>query len=436
MNNPDVRNSAAKTKRGHTGRLLSLPLALLTAFAIFGPLPGASLVNASSQRLSYLVVDNSGANSASNSSPCATPKTCANGLRLTWAAGTCYDSDRYPPVAVVWTTNQTVAPNTWPLVVGCGTGIQFTWDKNDHVTKAKWIGSGIQGKTGGLAICYQYAHECGHSICVTNGCIPAHVNGLDVFFQGGDSLQAAEWTSNGKAIGSAALSGPANDVFWYGHALPVSPFADHAPATHHVASPPAVSILGRNGSWHASHTTNAAPSNANGVDFTWFLPLDQKGPNRGCYRAGGSTWAAEPVAFAYTSSGALAARVTIPTCPTDSSGSLMPFNDINFSWGASPDGSSYQINAATPGYDWSSTMGCQPAHAKHHALSGQSKAVYAQTTEAFPPGTIAQPPSGTDGILFAFHHDDFKSSCWADNGRILSPPLAAPGHPRLGALSG
>ena len=426
------------TYTDHTRHLLSLPVALVTAFAIFGGLPGAGLVSASTQRPSYLVVDNNGANSATSSSSCATSKTCANGLRLTWTAGTCYDADRYPPVAIVWTSNQTVAPNTWPLVVGCGTGIQFSWDKNNQVTKAKWIGSGVQAKTGGLAICFQYAHECGHSICVTNGCIPAHTNGLDVFFQGGDSLQAAQWLSNGKVIGSVTLAGSANDVFWYGHALPVSAFANNASATHHVTSPPAVSILGRNASWHASHTTNAAPPNANGVDFTWFLPLDQTGPNRGCFTAAGTTWAAEPVAFAYTSGGALASRVTIPMCPTDSNGNLMPFNDINFSWGPSADGTGYQLNTATPAYDRSSAMGCQPARAKHH-LGGalhQSKTLFTHTNDAFPAGTITQPPAGTDGILFAFHHDDFKSSCWADNGRVLSPPLSAPGHPRLGALSG
>ena len=64
----------------HTRHLLSLSVALAAAFAIFGALPGGGLANASTQRQSFLVVDNSGANSATNSSLCATSKTCASAL--------------------------------------------------------------------------------------------------------------------------------------------------------------------------------------------------------------------------------------------------------------------------------------------------------------------------------------------------------------------
>lgn len=181
---------------------------------------------------------------------------------------------------------------------------------------------------------------------------------------------------------------------------------------------------------------NDAPSQANGVDFSWYLPLYEAGIARGCHSAGASTWTSPPLAFAYTTGGALSSRVTIPTCAVDSNGTPMAFNDVNFSWRPSADGTTNTVYAAVPRFDWKSDMGCQkvlgspPAGATTPPTAGKTQPVVS------PPNTLPQPPAGTDGISFAFSHDDFKSSCWTQSGSVLGLPLAAPGHPRLGQWQG
>ncbi|HEV3308932.1 MAG TPA: hypothetical protein VG815_00190 [Chloroflexota bacterium] len=384
-----------------------------------------------------MVTDNNGSSSLSNQSPCSS-KSCANGIRFSWAAGTCYQGQRFAPIAIVWTVNQKLPANSWPHSVPCSTGIQLWWNGHNQLTKAAWVGSQIPPTSGGLAACFKSAHTCNAGHCVTAGCLPAHVNGADIFLQGGDSLTGAQWLLNGRVLGAASLGVGSNDVYWYGYTPPASPFATAstgATSRTYSVNPPAVTVLGRTARDLPAQMVSTAPSNVNGVDFSWYLPLYESGTSRGCHTVDGSTWTSPPLEFAYTTGGQLNSRVTVPTCPTDSNGSPLTFNNVDFSWRASTNGATDTVYSAAASWDSSSLDGCQKVTGGANAHPA-SLAPTKNTPVTLPASALPQPPSGTDGIVFTFGHDDFKSSCWTSDGNVLGSPLQVPGHPRLGQWQG
>ncbi|GEM_PF-1878593 len=382
---------------------------------------------AGTNRVSYVSFDNNGSAAGTDQSPCDATGSCANGVSFSWSKGTCYDDDRYPPVVIVFTVNHKVPANTWPLVAPCSTGLQISWNSKNTLTGAMWLGAQDPPTSDGLAVCW-HRHQCNAIHCVTAGCLPQHTNGVDIFFQGGESIQSAQWLNQNGVARSVSLPSAANDVFWYGSTPPSTPFSSSDAskgATHATTTLPTVDLVGR-ASHHARITTKAAPSDASGVDFSWYLPLDQSGPDRGCFNAGGQSWSAFPNAFEYTTNGVLNSRVTVPTCPVDATGALMPFNDVHFSWSPAANGSGDVLTAATPRYDWSSKIGCQNGLTSNRPMP----------TSPFPSTTLPQPPPDTNGVVVSFHRDDFKSSCWTGRGQVLAPALSAPGHSRLGQWQG
>jgi hypothetical protein len=411
--------------------LLAVPL--LAALAVSSAVPVTARSLPVTHRPSYVVLDNNGAAAQTNRSPCS-PAACANGIQFSWDAATCYQGARFAPIAIVWTINQRVPANSWPLTVPCSTGLQLWWDGKNQLTKAAWVNSRLPRTAAGLAVCFQRAKQCSPGHCVTAGCLPAHVNGADIFFQGGDTLQAAEWLLNGREMGQTATPNDGNDVFWYGRTPPASPFATNpagATVRHNGSGTPAVAVLGRTRHNKPMQTTNSAPAGTEGVDFAWYLPLYESGPSRGCHTAGAQAWTSPPLAFAYTAGGELNSRVTIPTCPLDDTGAPMTFNNINFSWKASPGGTTSEAYSAVAGLDANSHVGCQSASGSATALPASSP--HSNATQVnLPLNSLPQPPAGTDGVLFDFAHDDYKSSCWMQGANVLGSPLSAPGHPRLG----
>lgn len=198
-------------------RLVVTAAALITALAVAGPSPIGAKSPPKTHRTSYVVLDNNGTDGQTNQSPCLTSGFCPNGIRFSWTAETCYQGARFSPIAIVWTVNLKVPANTWPITIPCSTGLQLWWDGRNELTKAAWIHSHIPARAAGLAVCFQWQRQCSPGHCVVAGCIPPHVNGADIFFQGGGSLQSAEWLLNGHNLGRVAVSGAADDVFWYGH---------------------------------------------------------------------------------------------------------------------------------------------------------------------------------------------------------------------------
>jgi hypothetical protein len=351
---------------------------------------------------SYAVFDNNGASAGSTSSAC-TSAGCANGIRFEWDAGVCVNGDHFSPIVVVFTIHHKVAANTWPMVAPCSSGIQMTWDKNNHLAAATWTGNANAAY--GMAVCFQHANQCGHSICVTDGCLPANTDGVDIFFEGTGSLVRADWTRNGRPAGSVTPSGVANDVYWYGSAPPKSPFAQVASRTHRLIAsqaiaPPTVSLLGRNAGFYPQISSAIAPSTGHDINFKWFL--SPAGPNKQCIVAGGTAWTNPPMEFAYTTAGALNSRMFVLTCPLDAAGTPVFYNGVDFSWAPSADGTRNNVVSAIP------TFNSLP-------MTG------------LPANLIPQPPAGTDGILFEFHHDDYDQSSWPPDPTVLQ----APGHTRM-----
>jgi len=416
-----------------SNRTTCLLIPLVAVLAVAWPAPVSARTVPVTHSPSYVVVDNNGSSTASSQSPCSSSGACANGIRFAWTPGTCYQGDRFAPISIVWTENQKVPAGVWPLSVPCSTGLQLSWNTHNQLIKAAWVGSQIPPTSGGLAVCWQFKSQCHTDHCVTAGCLPQHVNGVDIFFQGDDSLQAAEWQLKGQDTSSLPISGSPDDVYWYGMTPPASPFASSTggSASESVGQP-TVAILGRNNNLPVQ-TMNLAPASANGVDFSWYLPLYESGPGRGCFSAGGQLWKSPPLAFAYTTGGALNSRITAPTCSVDSSGAPMSYNDVNFGWAPAANGNGNTLTSAVPRYDWNSGFGCQKASTNARASAA---ARGDDTPVTYPPNTLPQPPAGTDGVLFSFNHDDFKSSCWTQSGTVLGRRESAPGHPRLADWQG
>ncbi len=356
-----------------------------------------------------LVVDRSGSARQVFSAPCASSRRCATGLRLLWKRGTCVRDDRFAPIVIVWLVRMKVATQTWPVVVPCSKGIELTMGKHNLLAKALWRGSSDPPYQ--LAVCF-HAGQCSKSDCVTRGCLPKHVDGADIFFQGPGRLKAATWMKKGKALQRVRLVGHMNDVYWTAGPPPKSPFAaaaahmaDTAPIRA-LAAVPQVVLLGRHSNNAPQTVSNVATGAASAVNFKWYLA--PPGPHKKCIRAGGSLWTSPPVTYEYMTGGYLNSRVSVLTCTQDSRRKTIFFNGVDYSWKLGS-GGRVTLTAAVPTYN-GRVMTNLPA--------------------------IPQPPAGTDGMIFEFHHDDYESSSWVVRGLPLNTDLKRPGHTRMASWTG
>ena len=204
---------------------------------------------------------------------------------------------------------------------------------------------------------FRKGKHCSKSICVTNGCLPQNTDGVDIFFQGGGSIQGAGWLKNGKSAGSIRTSA-SDDVYWYGHTPPASPFARRAHSAHPAVAraaiaQPKVVLLGRTASKSPQTTTSVAPAGAYGVNFKWFLAPSSA--QKQCIVAGGAAWTNPPMEFEYTSHGVLNSRVSVLKCALAATGAPVFFNGINFSF--RPGGTSYNAVSAVPTFNGASVDG-------------------------------------------------------------------------------
>jgi hypothetical protein len=177
------------------------------------------------------------------------------------------------------------------------------------------------GKSAINCPCYSAeATECNAGECITTGCIPNNTNGVDIFFQGGESPKSATWLANGRADGALTIPGSPNNIFWYGYPPPATPFPSGSGVSGTRASP-AVTITGRSSNGKPDIETRTAPTQANDVDFTWYLPNYESGSDRGCTTVNGQWWSSPALSNAYSTNGVLSGPVTVPHCPTSSGGS-------------------------------------------------------------------------------------------------------------------
>ena len=322
-------------------------------------------------------------------SPC-TSKGCANGFKLSWSKGECYHGDRYAPIAVIFTIAGKVSTTSWPLTAPCSTGIAFTWDNNNQLNGAAWVGASSSNE--GIAACFRSKNACNSTHCATAGCLPAHTTGVDIFFQAaGDTPTAAQWTFNGKPDGAVTMYGSPDTFFWYATSPPASPYATPGVGP---SSTPKATISGRNSSNHLQVVTDTAPGSANGVSMSWYLPKY----DHGCHKASGTWFVSFPFAFVYTTNGQLSGRVGIAKCET-SGGNPLSFSAIDFSWANTVDG--IVLTTANSG----------------------------NTDPAYTP----QPPVGANGVILTYAHDDFHNSYWTNNGSPFAT-LKHPGHVRFEVL--
>ena len=206
-------------------------------------------------------------------------------------------------------------------------------------------------------------------------------------------------------------------MYWYGYSPPASNLGVPAgSAPEHASgalSQPSATLLGRDANLNDAYTSNTAPSWANGIDFAWFLPLDQAYDSfRGCYRVGRTYWTAPPVAYAYTTDGYLNSPASVLTCPRDSTGFPLHFNHLTFSWALSADGTDNVLTHVTGNFNNGDKVWPVPRN------------------------LIPQPPTGSDGLQFGFHHDNYQSSQWTQDGVLLYPFLSSPGHTRMATWQG
>lgn len=384
-------------------RRIALTFALLATVAAF------TLDSASAKKLppltqtpSFLTAAAPGATPGVNQSPCT--HACANGLQITWPAEQCVDKDRINPIIIVWTVNGRIPPNNWPVFASCSTGIQLTWGVKNKLTDASWIGSAKPH--GGMTVCFGKNTFCSKSDCVTMGCLPKNTNGADIFFQGGDTLESAQWTMRGSVVGTAAPSG-VSEVSWSGASPNSLSFPQSDASSQSVATAPSLRLLGRTRGNAPQTTTTSAPERVNGIAFKWFL--SPPGPNKECIPGQGALWTYPPVAYEYTSGGALNAAVSVLQCPTDSYGNPIFFNGLNFVWGQDRAGSENRILSALPTYN-------------------------GNPETYLPARLVPQPPANTDGVVFEFHHDDYQWTTWSRDGVALTNTVKAPGHTRMGTL--
>ena len=166
-----------------------------------------------------------------------------------------------------------------------------------------------------------------------------------------------------------------------------------------ILSQPAVELLGRDAEANDESITTAAPAGTNGIQFGWYLSLSQRGkPWRGCLLVGSTYWATPVVTFGYTNGPSLDSRLHAMKCATDSQGKPIHFNQLDFSWQPSPDGTKNVLSSVTGSFDGSAA-----------------------------PNNFPQPPSGTDGLDFGFDLDDYQQTFWTNDGAVVGPKLSAPG---------
>ena len=341
-------------------------------------------------------LDSQGASLGTSSSPC-TRAGCANGIRFEWTSAVCYDGDRYPPVVLVWTLQHKVLTDHWPIVAPCSTGFQFSWDNKNILTTAAWLHS--KDPTA------EFRRFTKHW---------QRPDGLDMFFQANEGLTGAQWLKNGKVWRSIPVTSRAENVYWYGYTPPASNLVV-PPQSHSrraAATSPTLALLGRYPNLQDAVTTNGSPAAANGIDFAWFLPLDQRHDSyRGCFKAEGTWWAAPAVAYEYTTQGYLNSRVSVLTCPLDSQGLPLHFNHLDFSWRRSADGTENVLTSLAGNFNNTGGVWWLPAEA------------------------LRQPPAGTDGLFFGFHHDDFQAATWMLDRAPLQT-VRPPAHTRMAIWRG
>jgi hypothetical protein len=373
-------------------RLVSIFLAVAGFLAI-----GTASVNARkipiTHRASYMILESHGTSLGTASSPCSATG-CANGIQFHWTSAVCYDGDRYPSIVLVWTLKHKVLTDHWPIIAPCSTGFQFSWDTHNVLSKATWLGS-----SDATAEFRRFTKQW------------QQPDGVSIFFQGTEGLTGAEWLKNGMVAASIPVTNRAENVYWYGYTPPSSNLAlPSRSAPRRVSAQPAtpkVALLGRNPNLQDALTTTGAPAVTNGIDFAWYLPVDQAYDDyRGCFKAAGTWWASPPVAYEYTNRGVLNSRVSVLTCPMGPAGIPLHFNHLNFSWAPSADGTENVLTSLTGDFNNGSKVWFLPA------------------------GSLAQPPAGTDGLFLGFHHDNFQSTYWTTDGVSLSQ-VRPPSHTRM-----
>jgi hypothetical protein len=201
-----------------------------------------------------------------------------------------------------------------------------------------------------------------------------------MFFQANEGLTGAEWLKNGKVWRSIPVTARAENVYWYGYSPPASNLAvpHQSQPRRSAATSPTLALLGRYPNLQDAVTTNGSPAAADGIDFAWFLPLDQRHDSyRGCFNAAGTWWTAPAVAYEYTTQGYLNSRVSVLTCPLDSQGLPLHFNHLDFSWRRSADGTENVLTSLAGNFNNTGGVWWLPAEA------------------------LQQPPAGIDGLFLA-----------------------------------
>lgn len=362
--------------------LLAGSLTLVSALGLETlPVSAHSLAHKSKgdKSASYLVFDSNGSNPVSENSPCQKTKGCPNGLLLSWPEGSCVRggtgaSDRYPPITGLFMQKAKVAANYGPVVANCSTGIKLTWNNSNALTVA-----GFQGSNGTLAY------------------IPHHVNNFRLFFQSGDGVISGKWLRNGKGAGAIAASTLFDDVSWFGSSPSSIGFAkasagDSTAVRPNAGSDPNVVYFWRQGAGHGTSKVSA-PGGVNDVDLSWYWNKAQSGPTRGCVQFGSQAWTSPIMPIVYTSGGRPDARVGVLTCPVVN-GAPVRYDGIDASWD-----SSGNLTNVLPTLNGSYDSGV--------------------STSAIP-----QPPAGTNGFIFGYHHDNYSRSQWTQNDSLTGSVIS------------
>ena len=143
-----------------------------------------------------------------------------------------------------------------------------------------------------------------------------------------------------------------------------------------------------------------APAVGHDINFKWFL--SPAGPHKQCIYAGGTAWTNPPMEYGYMTGGALNSRISVLTCAMDANGNPVFYNGVDFTWAPSADGTTNNVISAVP------TFNAVP-------MTGLSASL------------LPQPPAGTDGVLFEFHHDDYQQTNWPPDPTLVP----SPGHTRV-----
>lgn len=368
-------------------RCVTAALVLSSAFVAGVPFAAAGASPSTSTPKTvetYLSFDNNGSRLSSYSAPCKNGR-CADSLKIRWVKGQCFDQRTYPPIAASWMYKGLPTARYWPIASPCGVGITLTWSPRGNLNPPTWIKAPDK-----------------HQDLVR---FPSRADGSTVYFYGGKTASQIQWLKTGKVMGTVTVPPSADDVNWTSEPT-VSPnnHPRHA-SVGHLASP-TVNLLGRTGTFSDAATNAAVTSNADGIQFAWFLSLANRGkPYRGCHKVGATWWTDPPVMFEYTSGGALNGRLNVLQCPLGSQGNPVPFNMANFTWAPNLGNSGYNLTSMAASFN-------------NYNVNGG-------------PGFFPQPPPNTDGLYFEFDLDDFQWSYWTNGGTYDGGKLNHPKHVRL-----